>query len=142
MPEQTAPWSAPQSGGFRARVEVPGSKSLTNRELILSALASGPSGLISPLVSRDTELMISALGLLGTEFEWQGHNLLVTPRSLSGGVKIDCGLAGTVMRFVPPMAALASGRVEFDGDAQARLRPMITTIDSLTDLGVEVEAER
>jgi 3-phosphoshikimate 1-carboxyvinyltransferase len=142
VPEQTAPWSAPQSSGFRARVEVPGSKSLTNRELILSALATGPSVLISPLVSRDTELMISALGLLGTEFEWQGHNLLVTPRPLSGGVKIDCGLAGTVMRFVPPMAALASGRVEFDGDAQARLRPMITTIDSLTDLGVEVEAER
>ena len=138
VPETRAPWSAPQSNGFRATMDIPGSKSLTNRELVLSALATGPSTLHAPLVSRDTELMIAALESMGTRFEKTGESLKVTPGVLKGGVKIDCGLAGTVMRFVPPLAALAQGTLEFDGDAQARRRPMITTIDSLKSLGVEV----
>jgi 3-phosphoshikimate 1-carboxyvinyltransferase len=85
--------------------------------------------------------MMQALQSLGTTFEKNSNRLLVTPGKLVGGVKIDCGLAGTVMRFIPPMAALASGEIVFDGDAQARRRPMATTIDSLRKLGVSVQAE-
>lgn len=133
-------WAAPEAGKIRATVSLPGSKSLTNRELVLSALADEPTKLISPLVSRDTELMISSLEALGTKFTRQGPDLLVTPELLSGPAKIDCGLAGTVMRFVPPLAMLANGEVSFDGDAGARMRPMKTTIESMQALGAEVNS--
>ncbi len=136
-----ASWSAPQAKGFKANLRLPGSKSLTNRELVLSALANGSSTLLDPLYSRDSQLMIEALKSLGTSFEKYGNRLIVMPGELSGGVKIDCGLAGTVMRFIPPMAALAKGEVVFDGDSQARRRPMATTIDSLRKLGVSVQSE-
>lgn len=136
-----ASWSAPQAKGFKASVRLPGSKSLTNRELVLSALANKPSTLLDPLYSRDSQLMIEALKSLGTTFEKSANRLIVTPGKLVGPAKIDCGLAGTVMRFIPPLAALASGEITFDGDAQARRRPMATTIDSLRKLGVSVSAE-
>ena len=142
MPETSVSYAAPTSAGFDATVALPGSKSLTNRELVLSALASQPSELIDPLISRDTRLMIEALEKLGARFERSGESLRVTPGTGSQDASIDCGLAGTVMRFVPPVAALANGRIEFDGDAAARRRPMITTIDSLESLGVRVEYER
>ena len=142
MPESSSAYAAPQSAGFSATVELPGSKSLTNRELVLSALAEGPSELVDPLISRDTKLMMAALEKLGTRFEQSGNRLLVTPGTSDEDSSIDCGLAGTVMRFVPPLAALSKGRIEFDGDAAARRRPMITTIDSLEKLGVSVECER
>ena len=142
MPETSVSYAAPTSAGFDATVELPGSKSLTNRELVLSALASEPSELIDPLISRDTKLMIEALEKLGARFESSGDSLRVTPGTGNQDTSIDCGLAGTVMRFVPPVAALATGRIEFDGDAAARRRPMITTIDSLESLGVRVEYER
>ncbi|MGA1532372.1 MAG: 3-phosphoshikimate 1-carboxyvinyltransferase, partial [Aquiluna sp.] len=142
MPETSVSYAAPTSAGFDATVELPGSKSLTNRELVLSALASEPSELIDPLISRDTKLMIEALEKLGARFESSGDSLRVTPGTGNQDTSIDCGLAGTVMRFVPPVAALATGRIEFDGDAAARRRPMITTIDSLESLGVRVEHER
>ena len=142
MPESSSAYAAPQSAGFSATVELPGSKSLTNRELVLSALAEGPSELVDPLISRDTKLMMAALEKLGTRFEHSGNRLLVTPGTSDEDSSIDCGLAGTVMRFVPPLAALSKGRIEFDGDAAARRRPMITTIDSLEKLGVSVEYER
>lgn len=138
-------WVAPTaSGPLRASSSLPGSKSLTNRELVLSALASSPSTLRLPLHSRDTALMVEALKALGTtvtEFPNDspfGPDLVVTPGELQGGATIDCGLAGTVMRFLPPVAALALGPVTFDGDASARKRPMRTTIDALRSLGVEV----
>ena len=131
-------WLAPKGRRFNATVSLPGSKSLTNRELVLAALAKSPSKLIAPLRSRDSDLMITALESLGTHFEWQGEDLLVTPGSLTGDVSIDCGLAGTVMRFVPPLAMLAKGNVLFDGDAGARVRPMQTTIDSLRALGAKL----
>ncbi len=136
-----ASWSAPQARGFKASIRLPGSKSLTNRELVLSALADKPSTLLDPLYSRDSQLMIEALKSLGTTFEKSANRLIVTPGKLVGPAKIDCGLAGTVMRFIPPLAALASGEITFDGDAQARRRPMATTIDSLRKLGVSVNAE-
>lgn len=136
-----ASWSAPQARGFKASIRLPGSKSLTNRELVLSALADKPSTLLDPLYSRDSQLMMEALKSLGTKFEKKDNRLIVSPGKLVGGVKIDCGLAGTVMRFIPPLAALATGETIFDGDAQARRRPMATTIDSLRKLGVVVQTE-
>ncbi len=139
------PWAAPTaSGPLAARVSLPGSKSLTNRELILAALADGPSVLHRPLHSRDTDLMVQALRSLGAGIHEQagdggfGADLRIAPGELEGGVSIDAGLAGTVMRFVPPVAALALGPVAFDGDPAARGRPMRTTIQALRDLGVDV----
>jgi 3-phosphoshikimate 1-carboxyvinyltransferase len=121
-----------------AKLSIPGSKSLTNRELVLSALASGPSEILNPLESRDSSLMIEALRQLGSEIESTPNSLRITTKPISGPAQIDCGLAGTVMRFVPPIAALAKGNVSFDGDLAARSRPMKTTVDSLRSLGVEV----
>ncbi len=141
----TAAWSAPvATAPLEAVLALPGSKSITNRELVLSALADSPSLLRRPLHSRDTALMIQALRALGTRIDEvagdgeYGPDLRVTPGDLEGGMQIDCGLAGTVMRFLPPVAALALGPVAFDGDASARKRPMRTTIDSLRALGVDV----
>ncbi|MES2093861.1 MAG: 3-phosphoshikimate 1-carboxyvinyltransferase [Actinomycetota bacterium] len=142
---EPGPWAAPRATGpLSARLTLPGSKSLTNRELVLSAIAAGPSILRAPLHSRDTALMVQALRALGTSIVELpgdspfGADLLITPAELSGGTSIDCGLAGTVMRFLPPVAALALGPVAFDGDVSARRRPMRTTIDSLRALGVDV----
>src|SRR5690606_21006997 len=138
------PWTAPTATApLSATVSIPGSKSLTNRELVLSALADGPSVLRRPLHSRDSALMIDALRGLGTVIEEGepgpfGPDVVITPGELSGGASVDCGLAGTVMRFIPPVAALALGPVAFDGDESARRRPMRTTIDSLRELGVDV----
>jgi 3-phosphoshikimate 1-carboxyvinyltransferase len=139
-------WRAPRAtGALDAHLTLPGSKSLTNRELVLSALADGPSLLRRPLHSRDSSLMIQALRSLGVTIEEvpgdgaYGADLRVTPPpELSGSISIDCGLAGTVMRFLPPIAALALGPVAFDGDDAARRRPMRTTVDSLRALGVDV----
>ena len=117
-----------------ATVSVPGSKSLTNRYLVLAALAEEPSRLRSPLHSRDTALMAAALGALGVRIEQVpgtsafGPDWVVTPGPLRGPADVDCGLAGTVMRFVPPVAALATGAVRFDGDPAARRRPMATVV--------------
>ena len=135
------PWTAPvASGPLNAVVSLPGSKSLTNRELALSALASEPTLLTAPLASRDSALMIQALRLLGTQIdELPNGDLKITPAAFDRSATIDCGLAGTVMRFVPPMAVLANGDIHFDGDLAARRRPMHTTIDSLRALGVEVD---
>jgi len=136
-------WPAPTvHHAISAQVTLPGSKSLTNRELVLSALASSPTHLKKPLESRDSQLMIEALKKLGTQINRDEYGDLVilpptTDISLSA-VTIDCGLAGTVMRFVPPMAALSHTSITFDGDEAARRRPMKTTIDSLRGLGIEV----
>ncbi|MET3768545.1 3-phosphoshikimate 1-carboxyvinyltransferase [Marisediminicola sp. UYEF4] len=141
---EPGPWAAPvASGALSATVRLPGSKSLTNRELVLSALADSPSTLRAPLRSRDSALMIEALRSLGTRIDElsageYGPDLRIMPGELAGGTSIDCGLAGTVMRFLPPVAALALGPVAFDGDEGARRRPMRTTIESLRALGVDV----
>lgn len=134
-------WTAPTaSGALDARLTIPGSKSLTNRELVLSALAERPSVLHAPLRARDTLLMADALRALGVGVDdGDDGTWLVTPGTLTGGVDIDAGLAGTVMRFIPPVAALAHGVVTLDGDEHARKRPMHTTIASLRALGVEVD---
>ena len=134
-------WAAPSATGpVDARVVLPGSKSLTNRYLVLAALANDVSRLRGPLRSRDTLLMASALRSLGAGVDdVDDGDWLVTPRPLVGGTSVDCGLAGNVMRFVPPVAGLADGPVHFDGDAHARRRPMAPIIGALGSLGVAVE---
>ena len=123
-----------------ATVELPGSKSLTNRELALSALAEEPTRLSGALVSRDSSLMIAALEALGARVEGaETTSPTVYPATFDRDSTIDCGLAGTVMRFVPPISVLNRGVTNFDGDAGARRRPMNTTIESLRALGAEVE---
>ncbi len=132
-------WPAPvASAPVDARIELPGSKSLTNRALVLAALADGPSVVRRALRSRDTQLMTAALTTLGSRVDTSGPDWSVTPGPLRGG-HVDCGLAGTVMRFVPPLAALAEGAVTFDGDPHARTRPMAGVLDALRGLGVAID---
>lgn len=119
-------------------VDLPGSKSLTNRLLVVAALADGPSLLRRPLRARDTLLMAGALRALGIGIEEEDGNWRVAPGPLVAG-EVDVGLAGTVMRFVPPLSALAAGPVLFDGDPYARRRPMATLVDGLRQAGVEVD---
>ncbi len=131
-------WPAPRAKRpVRATLPVPGSKSLTNRLLVVAAIAEGPTRLVAPLQARDTRLMAGALSSLGVRVVDDGPDWVVTPAPLHGG-RIDTGLAGTVMRFVPPLAGLASGEVLFDGDEYARERPMATLLDGLRQAGVEV----
>ncbi|MGV1005579.1 MAG: 3-phosphoshikimate 1-carboxyvinyltransferase [Candidatus Nanopelagicales bacterium] len=136
-------WPAPRAPGpVVATVAIPGSKSLTNRALLLSALADGPSTISRPLIARDTKLMRSGLTALGPRIEHRndaaGERWEVTPRPLRGPAHIDCGLAGTVMRFLPPVAGLATGDIRFDGDPRARMRPMSAVLGALESLGVQV----
>ncbi|SFR10413.1 3-phosphoshikimate 1-carboxyvinyltransferase [Lentzea waywayandensis] len=139
----TQHWSAPSaSGPVHSTVPVPGSKSITNRVLVLAALADGPSTVHAPLRSRDTVLMVAALSSLGvgiTDREDGGWDVM--PGLLRGPADVDCGLAGTVMRFLPPAAALAEGGIRFDGDPHARTRPMSTVLGALRSLGVEIEGD-
>jgi 3-phosphoshikimate 1-carboxyvinyltransferase len=136
------PWPAPRAlTPVRAAVSLPGSKSLTNRALVLAALSDGPSLVRRALRSRDTELMAQALTTLGSPVDTSGDDWHVTPGPLAGPATVDCGLAGTVMRFVPPVAALARGSVLFDGDPHARTRPMGEVLDALRSLGVVIEDE-
>jgi 3-phosphoshikimate 1-carboxyvinyltransferase len=121
----------------RARVPIPGSKSQTNRALVLAALADGPSGIERPLRARDTTLMVDALRTLGVSID-DGDTWAVLPGPFQGGV-VETGLAGTVMRFVPPLAALADAPATFDGDDRARERPMWTLIEALRQAGVVVD---
>jgi 3-phosphoshikimate 1-carboxyvinyltransferase len=136
----TSTWAAPTaSGPLDALVEVPGSKSLSNRYLVLAALADGPSRLRGVLDSRDTRLMAGALRAMGADVHEEGGDWLVSPAPLRGDVTVDCGLAGTVMRFLPAVAALADGPVRFDGDEQAYARPMGPVLEALRALGVRVD---
>lgn len=140
----SADWAAPAATGpVDALVVLPGSKSLTNRYLVLAALANDVSRLRAPLRSRDTLLMAQALRTLGATVEdVEDGDWLVKPGPLTGGGAVDCGLAGNVMRFVPPMAGLAPGPVRFDGDEHARRRPMAPVVGALRALGVQVDDER
>lgn len=129
-----------------ATVTIPGSKSQTNRALMLAALAAaqgqGPSTLGGALRSRDTDLMIGALRTLGLTVDGAGPDLTVGGRVAPGpDARVDCGLAGTVLRFVPPLAALSDAVVEFDGDEQARARPIAPLLDALRGLGVRIDGD-
>lgn len=140
------PWPAPvASGPIDASISLTGSKSMSNRALILAAISDSPTQIRSMLNARDTQLMISGLQALGVEVDLCGEDsagnvhVRVTPHYLQGPAQIDVGLAGTVMRFLPPVAALANGDIYFDGDPSARKRPMATLLEALKDLGVSVE---
>ncbi len=140
-------WPAPHATApVHATVTVPGSKSQTNRTLILAALAAtggqGPSAISGALRSRDTDLMIGALRELGIDITGDGPELTVSG-SLNppADTRIDCGLAGTVLRFVPPLAALSNAGVLFDGDEQARARPIAPLLDALRGLGVAIDGD-
>lgn len=137
-------WPAPHlTSPIDATVTLPGSKSLTNRYLVLAALANDTSRIRRPLRSRDTLLMAEALRGLGvgiTDHE-DGLDWVVEPAPLRGPAAVDCGLAGTVMRFLPAVAALAAGPVAFDGDPHARTRPVGPVLEALRVLGVQVDDE-
>ena len=140
MPPATDPWPAPRATApVDAVVTVPGSKSVTNRALVLAALADGPSRLRDPLRARDTLLMAGALRALGVGVADDGDDWVVTPAPLRGPATVDVGLAGTVQRFVPPLAALAAGPVRFDGDPRARERPLAPQLAGLRALGAQVD---
>ncbi|WP_433556677.1 3-phosphoshikimate 1-carboxyvinyltransferase [Pseudonocardia xinjiangensis] len=140
----TTPWPAPLAPGpVRGRVSVPGSKSVTNRALLLAALSGGAASVTGAPATRDTALMVDAMRALGVPVEVDGERVTFAPHDgLRGGGAVDCGLAGTVMRFVPPAAALADGPVRFDGDPRARERPMATVLDALRALGARVDGDR
>ncbi|MCQ4042874.1 3-phosphoshikimate 1-carboxyvinyltransferase [Streptantibioticus rubrisoli] len=151
IPADTAHWPAPTaSGAVDANVTVPGSKSVTNRALVLAALASEPGWLRRPLRSRDTLLMAEALRALGVGIEevvsssassTAGEAWRVIPAGLHGPARVDVGNAGTVMRFLPPVAALADGPVTFDGDPRSHERPLHGVIDALRALGARIDDE-
>ena len=143
-------WSAPFRGGLtsvgepiNAKISIPGSKSATNRALILAAIAKTPSRLHKPLSSRDADLMVKGLQSLGCKIDEiktdQGFDYQITPQKLSGPTQIDVGNAGTVMRFLPPIASLATGLVHFDGDARSHERPLEPVIKALEQLGASIE---
>ena len=138
-------WPAPFRGrnSVSARVVIPGSKSVTNRALILAAQAQVPSILKRPLISRDSELMVAGLQAMGvgiSALEFDGELAWkVTPANLKGPAKIDVGNAGTVMRFLPPFSALAVGDISFDGDPRSYERPLAPVIAALEELGIEID---
>ncbi|HEX9354409.1 MAG TPA: 3-phosphoshikimate 1-carboxyvinyltransferase [Streptosporangiaceae bacterium] len=133
-------WEAPQaSGPLRARVRVPGSKSMTNRALVLAALAAGPAGILNPLLARDTLLMADALRALGATVDTRAPAWRVSPGWTASDARVDVGNAGTVMRFVPPVAALASVATEFHGDPRASQRPVGAIISALREIGAVID---
>jgi 3-phosphoshikimate 1-carboxyvinyltransferase len=158
------PWPAPQAGGpLRARLRVPGSKSMTNRALVLAALAAGPTDILSPLEARDTLLMAGALRALGAAVVTGSSGVTgnpavsgssvatggsagtgtvawrVSPGWAASDARVDVGNAGTVMRFVPPVSALASVATEFHGDPRASQRPVGAIIAALRELGAVID---
>ncbi|MFF8715780.1 3-phosphoshikimate 1-carboxyvinyltransferase [Streptomyces sp. NPDC015184] len=149
-------WPAPHAtGAVDATVTVPGSKSVTNRALVLAALAAEPGWLRRPLRSRDTLLMAEALRAMGVGIEEtvssssavtggpeaSGEAWRVIPAGLRGPTAVDVGNAGTVMRFLPPVAALADGPIRFDGDPRSYERPLDGVIDALRVLGARIDDE-
>ncbi len=134
------PWPAPRvHDPVELEVTLPGSKSLANRALILAAVAEGPSVVRRALRSRDTLLMAQGLTALGSTVDTSATDWAVTPGGFTADADIDCGLAGTVMRFVPPIAGLSSGVVSFDGDPHMRQRPIGEVLTALHGLGVQVD---
>ncbi len=127
-----------------AHVRVPASKSVANRELVLSALAAGRSrldvGTLDP--GDDVHTMTDALIALGHEVRWQGGRIDVAPHDLPlAHASIDARDAGTVARFATALAALSSAETRIDGSARMRERPMAELATALRALGATVEGE-
>lgn len=139
----TSHWVAPTADApIRATVQLPGSKSQTNRALVLSALADGESVIKAPLIARDTTLMCNALRQLGAEIETENANSWavrpINSNTELGSQVLDAGLAGTVMRFILPVAALARGSITIEGDERAKKRPISPLIECLRELEIDV----
>ena len=136
-----AHWPAPFRGRtpVHAHMTIPGSKSVTNRALILASLATSPSTIRKPLISRDSELMSAGLSALGISITGSDEAWQITPAPLRGPARVDVGNAGTVMRFLPPLAAFAQGDISFDGDPRSYERPLGPVIKALEELGIEIE---
>ena len=136
-----AHWPAPFRGRtpVHAQVRIPGSKSVTNRALILASLATSPSTIRKPLISRDSELMSAGLSALGISITGSDEAWQITPAPLRGPARVDVGNAGTVMRFLPPLAAFTQGDISFDGDPRSYERPLGPVIKALEELGIEIE---
>lgn len=135
----TSPAVSERSGPLRATIVVPGSKSATARGYVLAALADAPSVLTGVLDARDTRLMRAALASLGVGFTELGDDRVrVEPPERFRATDVEVGLAGTIMRFLPPVAALAHGPSRFDGDPEARLRPVAPLLDGLAQAGVRI----
>jgi 3-phosphoshikimate 1-carboxyvinyltransferase len=114
---------------------------MTNRALVLAALSPGRSTLTGWLRARDTTLMLSGLQAMGVEVSEERPTLIVRGGALRGPATVDCGLAGTVMRFLPPVAATATGDIGFVGDAQAAARPLTPMLDALRSLGANIDGD-
>jgi len=135
-------WRAPSAHRpVRATLRLPGSKSISNRALMLAALSDSPSTLRGLLKARDTSLAMAALRVLGCSLDDDGTDLAVSAGSLDAGstVSVDVGNAGTVMRFLPAVAALSAASVALDGDPRARERPIGALLGALRALGVSID---
>jgi len=137
------PWAAPTAAGpVLASVRLPGSKSMTARALVLAAVSVGPSTLRAPLRARDTELMAAGLRAMGTYVSTvDDDRWVVRPRPMYGPATVNVGIAGTVMRFLPPAAGLAEGPVTFDGAPRARSRPLGPLVGALRAVGVRIDTD-
>lgn len=133
------------SGPLAAIAPVAGSKSETNRALILAALASGVSRLRGVLRSDDTDACVEALRTLGVVIERGSADEVVVHGEGGAFVATEasvwCGDAGTCARFLPPAAALGHGSIAFDGTDQLRGRPLGVTLEALRSLGAEIDAD-
>ncbi|WP_298177955.1 3-phosphoshikimate 1-carboxyvinyltransferase [Saccharomonospora sp.] len=134
-------WAAPTaSDRIDATVRVPGSKSITNRAFVLAALSTGQTLVRDPLDSRDARLMLAALDVLGASSTVTPDGVRVQPMSDGDErVEVALGNAGTVARFTPPLAALGSRTVYFDGDPAIRRRPVAPLLRALTELGADID---
>ena len=135
-------WRAPAAQGpVRATLRLPGSKSITNRALILAALSDSPSVVRGVLKARDTSLAIGALRALGGSIHEHGADVGIAAGTPARGsaVRVDVGNAGTVMRFLPAVAALTPAAVAFDGDPRARERPVGALLSALRSLGASID---
>ncbi|MEV4617824.1 3-phosphoshikimate 1-carboxyvinyltransferase [Asanoa sp. NPDC049573] len=144
MANQTAhvPWTPPTAADpVSATVQLPGSKSMTARALVLGAIGVGPSTLSRPLRARDTVLMAGGLRAMGLSVSTvDDDRWVIRPGTLQGPAHVDVGQAGTVMRFMPAIAGLAQGPVTFDGDPSVRERPLRPLVDALRTLGVAIDS--
>jgi 3-phosphoshikimate 1-carboxyvinyltransferase len=147
---QDGRWAAPAAAGpVRARLSIPGSKSMTNRALVLAALADGPAAVAGPLQARDTLLMRAALTALGATITdspqyaadpaGPAPSWHVTPGQPGADAVVDVGNAGTVLRFAPAVAALTSVSAAFHGDARAAERPVGPMLAALRELGAVID---
>lgn len=153
--------NAPGAGAAAVRVSpgtppahwslrVPGSKSLTNRALLLAGVAAGRTRLIAPLIADDTEVMMAALRTLGAGVQRlpgaEGEEVVVdglggAPVAAGDGSAVDCGMAGTVGRFLVPVLAAGRGRFAVDGHSQLRRRPLGPLLAALRAQGAEIAGD-